>query len=312
MPIAGIAQCRQNYRDLPPVEQEVVEMSCLTTSMGLTLFGVAGLIYGIARIQLQHQINCCEEHCQRPVWTCYDVSSSPGYEDPGDINPPEFCPSLAADDSCPDQYGFNHGAASFFGLAMQITGGICLGLCATTLILNHRTVRRIFRTIPAPLDDPEAAAVRRRAGAHARARVAEQQRAQAGRFGVDADHEMAVIVPVPEGHSEKSLEGWVEDRLDQEFGNDVLADPITLAPFKDPVVDPAGHTFSRASIMRHLQTHNTCPVGREPLRANQLAPNRAVKQMMAVKVAQIRAEGPPEEPPIEAPKKNDKEKADES
>jgi len=50
----------------------------------------------------------------------------------------------------------------------------------------------------------------------------------------------------------------------------------------DPVLCPEGHSFERAAIEAWLRTHNTNPVTRKPLTADQLSPNRALKESIAL------------------------------
>ena len=52
--------------------------------------------------------------------------------------------------------------------------------------------------------------------------------------------------------------------------------PISGALMQDPVVDPEGNTFDRASIERWLARNPTSPLTRSPLTAGQLKPNRAL------------------------------------
>lgn len=54
---------------------------------------------------------------------------------------------------------------------------------------------------------------------------------------------------------------------------------ITLDIFRDPVVTPSGVTYERAVILEHLRkVGNFDPITREPLKAEQLAPNLAIKE----------------------------------
>jgi len=49
--------------------------------------------------------------------------------------------------------------------------------------------------------------------------------------------------------------------------------PITHAVMQDPVVDPHGHTFERKAIHAWLRRRTCCPLAREPLHPQELAPN---------------------------------------
>ena len=55
-----------------------------------------------------------------------------------------------------------------------------------------------------------------------------------------------------------------------------LTDPLTLELMEDPVITPSGVTYSRASIMTSLLHKAEDPSTRQPLRAEQLIPNRAL------------------------------------
>lgn len=54
---------------------------------------------------------------------------------------------------------------------------------------------------------------------------------------------------------------------------------ITLDIFRDPVVTPSGVTYERAVILEHIRkVGNFDPITREPLKAERLAPNLAIKE----------------------------------
>ena len=48
----------------------------------------------------------------------------------------------------------------------------------------------------------------------------------------------------------------------------------------DPVVDPEGNSYERTSIERWLESHETSPVTRAPLRRSHLTPNRSLKAVI--------------------------------
>jgi ubiquitin-protein ligase/Mg-chelatase subunit ChlD len=52
-----------------------------------------------------------------------------------------------------------------------------------------------------------------------------------------------------------------------------LTDPLTQMLFVDPVVTPDGLTYSRAPLVRWLETHGTDPKTRKPLKESQLRPD---------------------------------------
>jgi len=49
---------------------------------------------------------------------------------------------------------------------------------------------------------------------------------------------------------------------------------------KDPVVDPEGNTYDREAITAWLQKNSTSPITRNPLKVEDLIPNRALKETM--------------------------------
>jgi hypothetical protein len=57
----------------------------------------------------------------------------------------------------------------------------------------------------------------------------------------------------------------VTDRLAPEDKEVEELCPFTQEVPQEPVRDPEGHLFEKESIMQWLASHNTCPVGREPL-----------------------------------------------
>ncbi|MCB1118517.1 MAG: hypothetical protein KDK65_01000 [Chlamydiia bacterium] len=59
---------------------------------------------------------------------------------------------------------------------------------------------------------------------------------------------------------------------------ETLTCPITLEPFKDPVVDEWGHTFEREAIEKHLKSRSECPLDRKPI--NSLTPVLALKGLI--------------------------------
>jgi hypothetical protein len=68
----------------------------------------------------------------------------------------------------------------------------------------------------------------------------------------------------------------------REVQNDgVLDDPISQERLVDPVIDGNGHTFSRGTISKWLEQHNTCPLGNETLVVGDLVPNRVVSDLLA-------------------------------
>jgi len=70
--------------------------------------------------------------------------------------------------------------------------------------------------------------------------------------------------------------------------------PITQAVMVNPVVDPDGNSFERLAIIKWLETNDTSPITRKPLRADQLVPNRALQAAITTWQSEVSASG--EEP----------------
>lgn len=49
----------------------------------------------------------------------------------------------------------------------------------------------------------------------------------------------------------------------------------------DPVLTPAGTSYDRVSILKHLKVSSADPVTRQPLSEKQLRPNIALKEVSA-------------------------------
>jgi len=56
--------------------------------------------------------------------------------------------------------------------------------------------------------------------------------------------------------------------------------PITQEVMQDPVVDPEGNSYERSAIEDWLSKNNTSPLTRAPLTKSQLAPNRALREII--------------------------------
>jgi hypothetical protein len=57
--------------------------------------------------------------------------------------------------------------------------------------------------------------------------------------------------------------------------------PITNEEMREPVIDYEGNTYEKSAILNWLQINNTSPITRNPLRADQLVPNRALLDYIA-------------------------------
>jgi hypothetical protein len=75
--------------------------------------------------------------------------------------------------------------------------------------------------------------------------------------------------------------------------------PISLDIMIDPVITKQGYTFERSAVVKWLETHNTCPLTREPLNVSDLVPNKALRQTIenCRKIGQL----PPAQPPTPRP-----------
>ena len=56
--------------------------------------------------------------------------------------------------------------------------------------------------------------------------------------------------------------------------------PITGEIMREPVMDRDGHTFERVAIERWVRDHHNCPNSRVPLELTDLAPNRALRDLI--------------------------------
>jgi hypothetical protein len=63
--------------------------------------------------------------------------------------------------------------------------------------------------------------------------------------------------------------------------NDDLTCPITLEPFRDPVLAKDGHVYEREAITRWIFEHGTSPFTREPLQINDLQPDDHLRRLAA-------------------------------
>ena len=52
--------------------------------------------------------------------------------------------------------------------------------------------------------------------------------------------------------------------------------PITNEVIREPVIDYEGNTYEKSAILKWLNINNTSPITRNPLRSDQLVPNRAL------------------------------------
>ncbi|RMZ80144.1 hypothetical protein DV737_g3066, partial [Chaetothyriales sp. CBS 132003] len=58
---------------------------------------------------------------------------------------------------------------------------------------------------------------------------------------------------------------------------DHLIDPITFEIMHDPVITPSGSSYERVSLLKHLRSHGTDPLTRQPLSEKQIYPNMALR-----------------------------------
>ena len=61
--------------------------------------------------------------------------------------------------------------------------------------------------------------------------------------------------------------------------------PLTTELMKDPVVDPEGNTYEREAITAWLHKNSISPITRNPLKVEDLIPNRALKETMEMILA---------------------------
>ena len=57
--------------------------------------------------------------------------------------------------------------------------------------------------------------------------------------------------------------------------------PLTGKLFEDPVVAPSGHTYEKVAILEYIQHQGgRDPVTKQPFKASDLTPNRAMKALV--------------------------------
>ncbi|KAF4629226.1 hypothetical protein G7Y89_g8922 [Cudoniella acicularis] len=74
------------------------------------------------------------------------------------------------------------------------------------------------------------------------------------------------------------IAGKVDEESRRRKVPDWCVDNITFSVMVDPVVTKTGSSYDRSSIMEHLKRSPTDPLTREPLRAEDLRPNLALRQ----------------------------------
>lgn len=84
---------------------------------------------------------------------------------------------------------------------------------------------------------------------------------------VKAPLPLPVAAPLPQGN--------------QKNAPDHFCCPITLAPMKDPVIAPSGHSYERETLLAHVARYGTDPLTGEVLQADQVRPNRALRDAIA-------------------------------
>jgi hypothetical protein len=80
--------------------------------------------------------------------------------------------------------------------------------------------------------------------------------------------------------SEKQTEKTQEKQSDKVTIPEEFFCPITNEIMTDPVITPQGTSFEKSAIVDWLSRNSTCPMTREPLQANQLIPNRSLKDLI--------------------------------
>jgi tetratricopeptide (TPR) repeat protein len=56
--------------------------------------------------------------------------------------------------------------------------------------------------------------------------------------------------------------------------------PITNDIMKEPVMDKHGHSFEKTAILQWLKTKSACPMNQQPITPDELAPNRALQDII--------------------------------
>lgn len=66
----------------------------------------------------------------------------------------------------------------------------------------------------------------------------------------------------------------------QPYEDDYICCPITLEVMRDPVIAADGHTYEREAIDEWLRTTKESPVTGQPMDAQTLIPNLAIKHII--------------------------------
>ncbi|KAI9054516.1 hypothetical protein LZ554_001673 [Drepanopeziza brunnea f. sp. 'monogermtubi'] len=102
-----------------------------------------------------------------------------------------------------------------------------------------------------------------------------------GAEGVDRGERRTAIEKKWEAKKEEVRQVWEKAGEEGESRRrkvpDWCVDNITFAVMVDPVVTKTGQSYDRSSIMEHLRRSPTDPLTREPLRAEDLRPNLALR-----------------------------------
>lgn len=91
---------------------------------------------------------------------------------------------------------------------------------------------------------------------------------------VEEENPLEKLAPEPE------LPDYLPDKV-----KNALICPITYEVFRDPVIDPEGHTYEKVAIMEHLRTNHCSPITREKLEQKDLISNRILKDTIQALVA---------------------------
>jgi len=65
-----------------------------------------------------------------------------------------------------------------------------------------------------------------------------------------------------------------------EAAKNIMTCPITGETMKDPVIDHEGNSYEKNAIVEWLTKNETSPITRNPLKLDQLSPNRALKDLI--------------------------------
>jgi hypothetical protein len=98
----------------------------------------------------------------------------------------------------------------------------------------------------------------------------QQPHQQHNNFALENNTDQSSVVEIKR---EKIQQQKIQEDLPERFYDSIFAVVMT-----DPVFTPQGRTYERSTLIGWIQAHGTDPMTREPLRVDQLIPNRNLRE----------------------------------